>query len=183
MEKLIKKFNEQIKPALGKSLEKKNIFQIPSIEKVVVSAGIGDYKDDDKAIEKIADELSKIVGQKVKINLSKKAVSSFKLRIGQSIGLTATLRKEKMYDFIDRLINISLPRVRDFRGLPEKGFDGKGNYSLGIKDRAIFPEIKYEEAGKAFGLQVNIKTTAENDEDAKALLIALGFPFEKKEKK
>lgn len=180
MEKLIEKFNKQMKPALQKELGKSNIFEVPAIEKVVISAGIGDFKEDDKMVQKIVQEISKIAGQKARINLSRKAVSSFKLRIGQPVGVTVTLRRERMFDFIDRLISISLPRVRDFRGLPLSGFDKNGNYSLGIKDYAIFPEIKYEDITQSFGFQINIKTTANNDKDALALLKALGFPFEKR---
>jgi len=180
MEKLIEKFNKSIKPNLKKELEKDNISQVPAVEKVVISAGIGDFKEDDKMVQKIVNEISRIAGQRARINKSRKAVSAFKLRIGQPVGVTVTLRRETMFDFIDRLINVALPRVRDFRGLPLSGFDKNGNYSLGIKDYAIFPEIKYEDITQSFGFQINIKTTADNDKDALALLKALGFPFEKK---
>lgn len=180
MEKLIEKFNKTIKPELFKNLNKKNIFEIPQIEKVVVSSGVGDYKEDDKTIEKISKELSHITGLKAKTNLSRKAVSAFKLRIGQPIGLTITLRGEKMYDFVDKLTNVALPRVRDFRGLSLTGFDRCGNYCLGIREYSIFPEVKYEDITVNFGFQVNIKTTAKTDSDAKKLLKSLGFPFEKK---
>lgn len=179
MEKLISKFNKSLKLKLKENLKKDNIFQVPAIEKVVVSAGIGDFKEDDKMVAKIAEELSKITGQKAKINKSRKAVSAFKLRVGQPIGVTITLRGERMYDFIERLNNIALPRVRDFRGLSLTAFDKNGNYSIGIKDYAIFPEIKYEDIVTNFGFQINIKTTAKNDADALALLKLLGFPFEK----
>ena len=183
MEKLIEKFNKEIAPALQKELSLKNKFLTPRIEKIVVSTGIGDYKDDDGAVKKIAEELTKIVGQKPRINLSRKAVSAFKLRIGQPVGLTVTLRGEKMYDFVDRLINVALPRVRDFRGLSNKGFDGHGNYAIGIKEYMIFPEVKYEDATRPFGFQVNIKTNVSKDNETRALLVGLGFPFEKKERK
>lgn len=179
MEKLIEKYNKVIISALKKELSKGNTMEVPKLEKIVISSGVGDYKEDDKAIEKISAELSKLAGLKPKINRSRKAVSAFKLRIGQPIGLTVTLRGEKMFDFIDRLVNVSIPRVRDFRGLSNKSFDGKGNYSIGIKDYSIFPEIKYEDITKVFGFQINIKTNCKNNEDAKALLIKLGFPFEK----
>lgn len=180
MENLAEKFNKTILPQLQKELNKKNIFETPRIEKVVVSAGIGDFKEDDKAVEKIAAELASITGQKAKINRSRKAVSAFKLRIGQPVGLTVTLRGPKMYDFIERLINVSLPRVRDFRGLPLSGFDKRGNYSLGVREYSIFPEVKYEEISIVFGFQVNIKTTATNDLEAKKMFELLGFPFEKR---
>lgn len=183
MEKLITRYNKGMKEALKKELSLKNIYEVPMLEKVVISTGIGDFKDDDKMVAKIANELSKITGLKAKTNLSRKAVSSFKLRIGQPVGLTTTLRGERMYDFIDRLVNVALPRVRDFRGLSLTAFDGKGNYTVGIKEYAIFPEIKYEDVSQNFGFQVNIKTTAKNNEAAKKLLDALGFPFEKKEQK
>jgi len=179
METLEKQFKEIMAKELQTSLKKKNICEVPHIEKVVVSASVGDFKDDKKSIEKIADEIGKITGQKAKINLSKKAVSAFKLRIGQPIGLTVTLRGPRMYDFIGRLVNLTLPRVRDFRGLKASSFDGQGNYSLGIRDYSIFPEIKYEDITVNFGLEVSIKTSAKNKEDARALLEKLGFPFEK----
>ena len=183
MEKLITKFNKEISASLKKELSLKNQYLIPKLLKVVVSTGIGDYKEDDAAVKKITEELTKITGQKPRVNLSRKAVSSFKLRIGQPVGLTVTLRGEKMYDFIDRLINVALPRVRDFRGLSNKGFDGNGNYSIGIKEYMIFPEVKYEDATRPFGFQVNINTNVKNDNETRALLVSLGFPFEKKEQK
>jgi len=179
MEKLIEKFKASMVKELKSELKKKNDFEIPKITKIVVSAGIGDFKEDKNKVEKIAKEIAKITGQKAKVNLSTKAVSAFKLRIGQPVGLTVTLRGERMYDFIDRLVNVALPRVRDFKGLSLKAFDNQGNYSLGIRDFSIFPEIKFEEITENFGLQVNVKTTATNKEDALALLKKLGFPFEK----
>jgi large subunit ribosomal protein L5 len=180
MEKLVEKYRKEIKTKLFTELNKKNIFDVPKIEKVVVSVGIGDYKEQKEVIEKISAEVSRVTGQKPKVNLSKKAVSAFKLRIGQPVGLTVTLRGSRMYDFIDKLVNLSLPRVRDFRGLSNSAFDGKGNYSIGIREYSIFPEIKYENIGMMFGFQINIKTNAKNDEEAKVLLTSLGFPFEKK---
>lgn len=180
MEKLRQKYENSIKADLKKSLGKKNIFEIPRIEKVVVSTGVGDFKEDKGTIDKIAAELSRITGQKAKINLSRKSVSAFKLRTGQPVGLTATLRGDRAYDFLNKLVSVALPRVRDFRGLSLKAFDGRGNYTAGIREYSIFPEVRYENISQNFGLQVNIKTTAKNDEDTKALLVALGFPFEKK---
>lgn len=182
MENLEKQFKETILKDLQTSLHKKNIFEVPQIEKVVVSTGTGDFKDDKNVIEKIAGEISKLTGQKPKVNLSRKAVSAFKLRIGQPVGLTVTLRGERMYDFIGRLVNVALPRVRDFRGVKASSFDDQGNYSIGIRDYSIFPEIKYEDITVNFGLEISIKTTAKNKEDARALLEKLGFPFEKKGK-
>jgi large subunit ribosomal protein L5 len=180
MEKLVERYNKNIIPELKKELSLSNIMEVPQLVKVVVSSGVGDFKEDNKAVEKISSELAKITGLKPKLNRSKKAVSAFKLRIGQPVGLTVTLRGEKMYDFLDRLVNVAFPRVRDFRGLPKKAFDGKGNYSIGIKDYSIFPEIKYEDVTTPFGFQVNIKTNCNNNKDAEALFKKLGFPFEKK---
>lgn len=182
MEKLIEKFNKTILSELKDELGKKNIMETPRLVKVVLSAGIGEFKEDDAAVNKISEELGKIAGLKPKINRSRKAVSAFKLRIGQPVGLTVTLRGKKMYDFLDRLVNVALPRVRDFRGLSLKAFDGQGNYSIGLKDYSIFPEIKYEDVTRPFGFQINIRTNCNNNEDAKALLLKLGFPFEKKDK-
>lgn len=183
MEKLATKFDKEIAPKLQKDLGIKNIFDIPRIEKIVISAGIGDFKEDDKQVAKITEELASIAGQKPKLNKSRKAVSAFKLRIGQPVGLTVTLRGTRMFDFVDKLVNISLPRVRDFRGLSAKAFDRNGNYSIGLKEHAIFPEVKYEEVSTSFGFQINIKTTAKDDKGARVLLEYLGFPFEKKEHK
>ena len=180
MEKLIDRYNKEILPKLKSDLKRDNIFEVPAIEKVVVSAGVGDFKEDKGAIERIIAEMAIITGQHPKTNLSRKAVSAFKLRVGQPVGLTVTLRGKKMFDFLDRLINIALPRVRDFKGTSTKAFDGNGNYSIGLRDHTIFPEVKYEEVDKSFGLQVNIKTSAKNNEDAKALLVMIGIPFEKK---
>jgi large subunit ribosomal protein L5 len=180
MEKLVEKYNKTIISELKSELSKKNIMEVPKLVKVVISSGVGDFKEDDKAIQKISGELAKITGLKPKINRSRKAVSAFKLRIGQPVGLTITLHGEKMFDFLDRLVSVAFPRVRDFRGLPKRAFDGQGNYSIGLKDYSIFPEIKYEDATTPFGFQVNIKTNCKNNADAEALLLKLGFPFEKK---
>ncbi|MEI8143532.1 MAG: 50S ribosomal protein L5 [Candidatus Berkelbacteria bacterium] len=180
METLKERFHKTIKQALKKSLNKKNISEVPEIEKVVISSGIGDWKDSKDTIEKISVEIAKLTGQKPKINMSKTSVSAFKLRENQPVGMTVTLRGDRKYDFIDRLTNVAIPRIRDFRGLSEKSFDEHGNYSLGIKDYSIFPEIKYEDIPVNFGLQVNIKIRSKSKEDATALLKELGFPFVKK---
>lgn len=181
MQKLYKKFNKIVIKELQKDLKKENIYEVPRVLKVVVSTGIGNFKEDEKMIAKISSDLTDITGQKPKINKAKKAVSAFKLRIGQPIGLTVTLRGERMYDFIDRLVNVALPRVRDFRGIKEKAFDGRGNFVIGIKDQSIFPEVKQEESTLQFGFQINIRTSARDDAEAKKLLIYLGFPFSKKD--
>jgi len=182
MERLIEQYNSKIKLDLKKEFAYKNDFELPRIEKIVVSSGIGDFKDDKKAVEQISREIARITGQKAKLNLSRKAVSAFKLRIGQPVGLTVTLRGSRMYDFINRLVNVALPRVRDFRGLPNTSFDQNGNYTLGLRDYSIFPEIKFEEATIIFGLEINIKIRAKSAEDAKKLLVRLGFPFKKEGK-
>lgn len=183
MDKLSTKFKTVIVKELKKVLQKSNDFEVPRLEKVVISTGIGNYKEDKGIIEKISAELAKITGQKPKLNLSKKSVSAFKLRIGQPVGLTVTLRGERMYDFVDRLVNATLPRVRDFRGLKDSGFDQQGNYSIGLRDYSISPEVKYEEIPVNFGLEINIKNKAKNIQEGKVLLTKLGFPFSVKEKK
>jgi len=182
MERLIEQYNSKIKPALKKELGYKSDFELPRIEKIVISSGIGDFKDDKNAVAKINTELARITGQKPKLNLSRKAVSAFKLRIGQPVGLTTTLRGSRMYDFLNRFVNVALPRVRDFRGLSNTSFDEAGNYSIGLRDYSIFPEIKFEEATTIFGLEINIKIKSKSPEDSKKLLIHLGFPFKKEGK-
>ena len=182
MQRLLEKFNKEIAPATKKELGLKNNFEAPRILKVVVSAGIGDFKDDKGNVEKISAEFAKITGQKPKLNLSRKAVSAFKLRIGQPVGLTCTLRGDRMFDFLNRFVNITLPRVRDFRGLSDTSFDKAGNYSVGIKDYSIFPEIKFEEITVLFGLEVNIRIKSRSAADSKVMLTKLGFPFKKETK-
>jgi len=177
MTKLSEKFNKEIRPSLQKELGYKSIEATPKLEKVVVSAGVGEINEDKKKLLEVEKVLAKITGQKPKRNVSVKAVSAFKLRIGQVVGYTVTLRDQKMYDFISRLANAAIPRIRDFKGLSNGGFDRQGNYCLGVREHTIIPEIKHEETLFPFGFQVNIKTTAENDEEAKLLLEKLGFPF------
>ncbi len=179
MDKLNKIYQDKIAPELKKELNLSNVFEVPKIEKVVVSTGIGDFKEDKAAVERISAEIARITGAKPKINLSTKAVSAFKLRIGQPVGLTTTLRGERMYDFIANLVNVALPRIRDFRGVTETSFDNQGNFSIGVRDYSIFPEVKYEEIKDAFGLEINIKIKARTKDEAKALLVKLGFPFKK----
>lgn len=177
---LKEQYTKDIQPKLKKDLNKKNLFQVPMISKVVVSAGIGDWKEQKDTIEKIIAEITKLAGQKPKVNLSKQSVSAFKLREKQPVGITVTLRGNRMYDFLSRLINVALPRVRDFRGLSTNAFDKQGNYSIGIRDYSIFPEIKFEEIPVNFGLQVNIRIKTESSDDSRLLLSEMGFPFEKK---
>lgn len=179
MDKLNKIYTDKLGPELQKDLNCGNSFEVPRIEKVVVSAGVGDWKEDKNAIDHISGEVAKITGAKPKVNKSTKAVSAFKLRIGQPVGLTTTLRGERMYDFISKFVNVALPRIRDFRGVSASSFDTVGNFSIGVRDYAIFPEIKYEEVKENFGLEVNFKIKARNKDEAKALLDKLGFPFKK----
>lgn len=179
MDKLNTIYTKKIAPELKKELGLSNIFEVPKIEKIVISTGIGDFKEDKDAVIRISNEIAKISGLKPKTNLSVKAVSAFKLRIGQPVGLTVTLRGERMYDFISKLVNITLPRIRDFRGISPTSFDNVGNFSIGIRDFAIFPEIKYEEVKETFGLEINFKIKARNKDEAKQLLLKLGFPFKK----
>ena len=180
MTDLKEKFNKDIIKLILKEGNFKNIYAVPRLEKVVVSTKIGRVKDNAETIKKISKEMEEITGQKAKINKSKHAVSSFKLRVGEPVGLTVTLRNRRMYDFIFRLCNVALPRVRDFHGLSKKGFDGRGNYSLGVSEYIIMPEVEYENVSDIFGFQVNICTTAKNNEEGYLLLKNLGFPFEKK---
>ena len=176
---LKEKYTNEIRQSLQKELGIKNINATPKVNKIVISTGIGDYKEEKETIADIKKNIAEFTGQAPKINLSKKAVSAFKLRIGQPVGLTVTLRDEKMYDFISKLVNVAIPRIRDFKGLQNKSFDSKGNYVIGITDHSIMPEIKYENINKIFGFQINIQVSAKDKESSKALLKALGFPFER----
>ena len=172
-------YEKTVVPALEKELGYKNINQVPRIEKIVVNAGLGDVKDNAKSFNMAVDELGLITGQKPLVTTAKKAVANFKLREGMKIGAKITLRGEKMWEFLDRLISVALPRVRDFRGISPKSFDGKGNYSMGIKEQLVFPEIDYDKIEKVRGFDVCIVTTANTDSEAKALLEQLGMPFKK----
>lgn len=172
-------YETKVIPALEKELGYKNINQVPRINKIVVNAGLGDVKDNAKSFNMAVDELGLITGQKPLVTTAKKAVANFKLREGMKIGAKITLRGAKMWEFLDRLISVALPRVRDFRGVSPKSFDGKGNYSMGIKEQLVFPEIDYDKIEKVRGFDVCIVTDANTDSEAKALLTALGMPFKK----
>ena len=172
-----KKFESDINNKVNAKLKLANYYQVPKITKVVISSGIGAIKEDKNLISAVSSDLALITGQKPKINLSKKSVSAFKLRNGQPVGLTVTLRGRRMYDFLSRLTNVAIPRIRDFKGLSEKAFDGKGNYCIGISEHIIMPEIKYDTTNQYFGFQINICTTAKNINEAKTLLAEIGFPF------
>ena len=170
-------FDKDIRAKLTKDFGYANPMQVPVITKVVLNMGIGEGVNDRKKVDNAANDLSLIAGQKAIITKSRKSIATFKLRDGQSIGAKVTLRKARMYDFIDRLVNIALPRVRDFRGLNPKSFDGMGNYSLGLKEHIVFPEIDYDKTQDTWGMDITICTTARTDDEARALLTALNFPF------
>ena len=177
--RMVKLYKETVIPALQKQFGYKNINEVPKLVKIVVSAGLGDVKSNSKSFNIALDELAVITGQKPVPTLAKKSISNFALREGQKIGAKVTLRGEKMYEFFDRLTAIALPRVRDFHGVSEKAFDGRGNYSLGIKEQLIFPEIQHDKVEKVRGFDICFVTTAKTNEEAKALLQALGMPFNK----
>ncbi len=174
------RFTEEMAPKLREKLGIKNVMAVPKVTKVVVNAGIGPIiAKSSKDYEFVVDNLAAITGQKPVLRRAKKSVSNFKIREGMVIGISVTLRGEKMYDFLNKLVNIVFPRVRDFRGISHKSFDGNGNYSIGFKEHIVFPEISPDDVIKVHGLQVNITTTANNDEDGLALLTEMGFPFKK----
>ncbi|PIT87958.1 MAG: 50S ribosomal protein L5 [Candidatus Magasanikbacteria bacterium CG10_big_fil_rev_8_21_14_0_10_40_10] len=176
---LYKKYKKEVVPALQKELGLKNIMQVPKITKVVLNVGVGRFVKDKAMLDNVENTLLKITGQRPIKNKAKKSISNFKIREGMEVGLSVTLRAGKMYDFLEKLISVTLPRVRDFRGIPDKSFDKKGNYAFGFKEHVAFPEIRVDEADKIHGLQVVICTTAKNGEQAKKLLTYLGFPFKK----
>ncbi|AVM70031.1 50S ribosomal protein L5 [Lachnospiraceae bacterium oral taxon 500] len=173
------KYQEQIVSELKKKFNYKSVMQVPKIEKIVINMGVSDARENAKALENAAEELGLITGQKPLITKAKKSIAAFKLREGMNIGCKVTLRGDKMYDFLDRLISIALPRVRDFRGVNPDSFDGRGNYALGIKEQIIFPEIQYDKVDKVRGMDVIIVTTAHSDEEGRELLAQFGMPFRK----
>lgn len=177
MEVLREQYEKEVIPALMKKFEYKSVMQVPKLEKIVINIGLGDTKDNPKALDNAIADLTAITGQKPVITKARKSIAAFKLREGANVGCKVTLRNDKMYDFAYKLFNVSLPRVRDFRGLPNNSFDGKGNYSLGIKEQVIFPEIEYEKIDKIRGMDIIFVTTANSDEEAKELLKLLGMPF------
>lgn len=172
-------YKEEIVPSLMKEFGYKNVNEVPKLVKITLNMGLGNVKDNSKSFNTAVDELTLIAGQKAVPTLAKKAISNFKLRENMKIGARVTLRGNRMYEFLDRLVSIALPRVRDFRGISEKSFDGRGNYSMGIKEQLIFPEIVYDKVDMIRGFDINFVTTAKSDAEAKALLKALGLPFRK----
>jgi len=174
-------YNSEVRDAMQKKFGYKNVMEIPKLEKIVVNMGVGEAKDNAKLLDSAVTDLEKITGQHVVTTKAKKAVANFKIREGMQIGCKVTLRGDKMYDFLDRLVNLALPRVRDFRGVSANSFDGRGNYALGIKEQIIFPEIEYDKIDKIRGMDVIIVTTAKTDEEARELLRLFNMPFEKQE--
>ena len=177
--RLQKKYKEEIVTSLMKELNISNVMQVPKLDKIIVNMGIGEAVNNPKLIDVAIRELGQITGQQPVARAAKKSEAGFKLREGQKIGAKVTLRKEKMYEFLDRLISITLPRVRDFEGVSNKGFDGRGNYTLGLKEQIVFPEIEIDKVDKIFGLGITFVSTAKNDEEGRALLKAFGMPFAK----
>ena len=177
METLREQYEKEVVPALMKKFEYKSVMQVPKLEKIVINIGLGDTKDNPKSLENAINDLTLITGQKPIVTKAKKSIAAFKLREGANVGCKVTLRQGKMYDFAYKLFNVALPRVRDFRGLSKNSFDGKGNYSLGIKEQLIFPEIEYDKIDKTRGMDIIFVTTAASDEEARELLNLLGMPF------
>ncbi|OPL11886.1 MAG: 50S ribosomal protein L5 [Firmicutes bacterium ML8_F2] len=177
MSRMKKKYLEEVRPALAKQFVYKNVMQAPRIEKVVINMGLGEGKENPKILDAAVNDLSIITGQKPIITKARRSVASFKVREGMSIGCKLTLRGIRMYDFLDKLFNIALPRVRDFRGISPHSFDGRGNFTIGIKEQLIFPEIEYSQVERILGMDITIVTTAGNDEEARELLALMGMPF------
>lgn len=179
MNRLKEKYQQEIVPALMSKFNYKSVMQVPKIEKIVINMGVGDAVQNPKLLDNAVEELALITGQKPVVTRAKKSIAGFRLRAGMPIGAKVTLRGERMYEFFDKLISVALPRVRDFRGISKKAFDGRGNYTLGIKEQLIFPEIDYDKINKVRGMDIVIVTTAETDEEAFELLSQFGMPFQK----
>lgn len=179
MNRLKEKYLKEVVPALMEKFNYKNIMEVPAIEKIVINMGVGDAVQNSKLLDSAVEELTAISGQKPVITRAKKSIAGFKLREGMPIGTKVTLRKERMYEFLDKLISVSLPRVRDFRGVSPKSFDGRGNYTLGVREQLIFPEVDYDRVNKVRGMDIVIVTTAKTDEEGRELLTLLGMPFRK----
>ena len=176
---LKKLYQDEVAPALMQKFQYKSVMQIPRIDKIVVSVGCGDCKDNAKMLESVVKDISAITGQHAVATVARKSVANFKLREGMKVGVKVTLRQDRMWEFLDRLFNVALPRVRDFRGISADAFDGRGNYALGIKEQLIFPEIEYDKIDKIRGMDIVICTTAQTDEEARELLTLVGAPFER----
>ncbi|MDQ7054020.1 MAG: 50S ribosomal protein L5 [candidate division KSB1 bacterium] len=179
--RLLVHYKENVVPALMKQFNYKNIMQVPRLEKIVLNMGVGNAVEDSKNLENAMADMAIISGQKPKVTRAKKSISNFKLRQGMAIGCAVTLRGWRMYEFLERYISIAVPRIRDFRGLPDKAFDGRGNYSVGVREQIIFPEIDYDKVDRIRGMNITFVTTAKSDEEAYALLAAFGMPFRKRQ--
>ncbi len=177
MSELKKQYSKQVVAALKKKFGYKSIMEVPKLDKIVINVGLGDTRENPKALENAMKELAQITGQKPVVTKAKKSIAAFKIREGQDLGCKVTLRSDKMYDFAQKLFNVALPRVRDFRGVSGDSFDGRGNYSMGLKEQLIFPEIEYDKVDKVRGMDIIFVTTAKSDEEAKELLRLLGMPF------
>ena len=177
MNRMKEMYNNEVAPALMQKFQYKSVMQIPRLDKIVVSVGCGDCKDNAKALDAVIKDITAITGQKAVATVAKKSVANFKLREGMHVGVKVTLRHDRMWEFIDRLFNVALPRVRDFRGISADAFDGRGNYSLGVREQIIFPEIEYDKIEKLRGMNIAICTTAQTDEEARELLRLMGAPF------
>ena len=177
MNRMKEVYNNEVAPALMQKFQYKSVMQIPKLDKIVVSVGCGDCKDNAKALDAVIKDITAITGQKAVATVAKKSVANFKLREGMHVGVKVTLRHDRMWEFLDRLFNVALPRVRDFRGISADAFDGRGNYSLGIREQIIFPEIEYDKIEKLRGMNIAICTTAQTDEEARELLRLMGAPF------
>jgi large subunit ribosomal protein L5 len=180
MARLKEKYRSEIAPAIAKEFEINNKMAIPKLEKIVINMGVGEAIGNSKILDVVVEEITSITGQKPVVTEAKKSIAAFKLREGMKIGSMVTLRGDRMYEFLDRLISVALPRVRDFRGISPKSFDGRGNYTLGIKEQLIFPEIDFNQVDKTRGMNISIVTTAETDDQARSLLKSLGMPFRQK---
>jgi large subunit ribosomal protein L5 len=178
--RLLQSYRDTIVVQLTKEFDYGNVMQVPRIDKVVVNVGIGEAKDNDKALDAAVGDITTITGQKPQLVKAKKSVAAFKLRAGQTVGIKTTLRGRRMWYFLDKLLNIALPRIRDFRGVTPDGFDGRGNYTLGLREQVVFPEVDYDKIDKLRGLEVSIITTARTDDEARSLLTRLGMPFRKR---
>jgi len=177
MTRMKKKYKEEAVPALMKKFEYSSVMEVPKIEKIVVNVGCGDARDNAKAIDAVVKDISAITGQKAVVTKARKSVANFKLREGMPVGVKVTLRADRMWEFLDRLLNVALPRVRDFRGISANSFDGRGNYAVGLKEQLVFPEIDYDKIEKIRGMDIVICTTAKTDEEARELLTHMGTPF------
>ncbi len=177
--RLKERYRQEIAPTLMREFGYRNVMQVPRVQKVVINIGMGEAVQNAKSLDSAAEDIATITGQKPVITRAKKSIANFKIRKGNPIGLMVTLRGDRMWEFLDRMVNAALPRIRDFRGVPAEAFDGRGNFSLGIREQLIFPEIEYDKVDRVRGMQVNISTTAESDEEGKRLLELLGMPFTK----